>query len=131
MDASSLESQVRAMVKMSNAKAAAVTGSDFEPFVHETITHLGKDLSRDVWASGSAQAYAAIPGMQAKVSELVVDEKQQKVSTKVSFLANGEHEVYSDGFSYIFENGKIKVTASDRSPEEVEAQFKKLVGRDA
>lgn len=127
MNAAALESKVREMTDLTNAKNVNVTGADFVPYAHETITHLGAPLTRDAWAAGAAQAYAAVPGSMYYLDSVQADEKEQKVICAVIYKSAKGKELFKEEFTYTFEEGKIKETSSASSHEEVSEKFKKAV----
>lgn len=58
------------MVDAFNARKTALTGADLAPFMHDTITHNGKRISRDEVAHGPVVAFAAIEDVEFSVDDM-------------------------------------------------------------
>lgn len=108
------------MIETFNAKKERLTGEDISPFMHDTIIHNGKPISRDEVAHGPATAFTALRNVQFAVEDIKILDADS--------LKPGQHDFhcklvlkpiegdmrsiqeaggFTEAFTYLFKDGRI------------------------
>ena len=128
MDRNALEAHYRAYIACINARKDQLSGADLEPFVHSSVTHNSRLMTRDEYCHGPVTAFKTLNNLHFAIDRLVVDPGQggdnQQVACRIAFnnvrpvqgkgtemlglIAGKEELSFSENVIYRFEDGKIR-----------------------